>query len=84
MTMPCAHASRSPINQAESQRKIPVLATARRLDPANPAWPIGLAILLSSLQRHAEAVAVFEQLLALVPLENAHHHALASALLSTW
>jgi tetratricopeptide (TPR) repeat protein len=61
---------------------IPVLATAQRLDPANPAWRIGLALLLSSLHRHAEAVAVFEQVLAFVPLEYAHHHALASALLS--
>jgi hypothetical protein len=50
----------------------------RRIPRGRSGW----RYLLSSLHRHAEAVAVFEQVLALVPLEYAHHHALASALLS--
>ena len=64
------------------ENALPVLDAAIRADSANPAWPMGRALVLVSLGRHQEALAAYDHAIALQPDAHSPHHGRAATLMA--
>ena len=66
--------------QGRPEDGLPIMAAAMLADSTNLTWPLGQALLLASLGRHAEAIDAFDRAIALSAPDPSLQHARAESL----